>query len=79
MRLKDTKHVSAAKCCLLVDLMPGWVVHEVTHRYLVLGLEDLDYLMAALRHFDVDRLFLSFERHGLSWDEDIRERERAPR
>ena len=54
-----------------MDLMPRWVVHDVPHRDVVLGLQDLNYLVAVLGHLDVDRLVLSFERHGLSRAEGV--------
>lgn len=61
MSLQHAFHVSAAKSCLGMYLMPGWVVHYVTHGHAVLGLDDLDHLVAGLWHFDVDRLLLTFE------------------
>ena len=63
MGLQYAHHVPAAESCLGMNLMPGWVVHDVTHGNAVLRLNDLYYLVAGLRHFDVDRLFLSLERH----------------
>ena len=74
MRLEDTKHVSAAKRCLFVYLMPGWVVHDIPHGHVVLSLNDLHHLVTALRHFDVDRLFLSSEGH----DGATRKKKRRP-
>ena len=62
-----------------MDLMPRWVVHDVPHRDVVLGLQDLNYLVAVFGHLDVDRLVLSFERHGLSRAEGSRERKREAR
>ena len=65
MLFKDPSHEPAIDS-LLMDLMPRWVVHDVPHRDVVLGLQDLNYLVAVFGHLDVDRLVLSFERHGLS-------------
>ena len=78
MLFKDPSHEPAIDS-LLMDLMPRWVVHDVPHRDVVLGLQDLNYLVAVLGHLDVDRLFLSFERHGLSRAEGSRERKREAR
>ena len=63
MGLQHAHHVPAAESCLGMNLMPGWVVHDIPHGHVVLGLEDLHDLVAGLGHFDVDRLFLSSEGH----------------
>ena len=61
MSLQHAPHVSAAESCLGMNLVPGWVVHDVTHGHAVLRLKDLYDLVAGLWHFDVYRLLLSFE------------------
>ena len=53
-----------------MDLMPGRVVHDIPHGYVVLRLEDLNDLVAALGHFDVDRLFLSSQGHEVNEKEE---------
>ena len=63
MGLQHAHHVPAAESCLGMNLVPGWVVHDVTHGHAVLRLKDLYDLVAGLWHFDVDRLFLSSEGH----------------
>ena len=62
MLFEDPLHEPAIDS-LLMDLMSRWVVHDVPHRDAVLGLQDLNYLVAVLGHLDVDRLVLSFEGH----------------
>ena len=61
--IQHTLHVLAAESCLGMNLVPGWIVHDVTHGHAVLRLKDLYDLVAGLWHFDVDRLFLSSEGH----------------
>jgi len=60
---QNTLHVLAAESCLLVNLMPTRVVHDVAHRGAVLSLNDLYDLVRALGHFDVDRLFVASDGH----------------
>ena len=62
MLFEDPLHEPAIDS-LLMDLMSRWVVHDVPHRDAVLGLQDLNYLVAVLGHLDVDRLFLSSQGH----------------